>query len=845
MIKFRYSLLTLLVTVTIATGALLEINDSHPAIAQATNNTTSTTDVAAPRHKWIPLVITISSVGLASFIIQKALRSRRSRPSQHRSIDYYEAEFGCGPVARFSSQSTDTATSPETSPNQVAEASEIPHQTARSSNWTAPNTDTNRDADIQDIQRFTSPELQPPELESKEDGNNHSVSEPSGSIGSTRDMLTNAGLAIPNTESSSAESSSAEHPMTDAPTPETPSLRDRYLTVIDQIVNITLKGQLRSKEQIYQQLVDEISTGTGEIFERCLQMRLDTTKAQVDNAIDEIKQARASRTLRALQAIQGEWERYQVEQKVTGAIATATQAILTAPDDEQFTTWIRWIDPNHENGVALDQLNALSQALEKGMSEAETPDSYQYIRQLIAGIRKGVESCQRLDDYLIRWVYEVPSSIGFEGTPKQWGPWKLWSQKAIGLLPKQLFQTLADNQSVSEFVRRQSSIGLQDCAELVIVLQYLQSGLVAWFEKQPYDSKWGTKQSIATFLTFAVIWSQLSIGFEQSTRLSADDRQKISQGCFQLILQGLRTFSQQSFFPLYGGVFALLSGEYLKDTLNYLDVPLRQVKGTQEKARILTLLGYSQRALGNYDRSIEFHQQALEIAQAANDQPCVIANLNHLSRTYVTQKNYTDAIGQSQRALVLARQVGDRLGEANALTNLGYSEVLSARQLERIEPESCEMAISYLQQGLTLSEKLGDRQSQSLCYNSLGIAYVILEQAETAIPYLEKGVQTAQMSGDFYLQGLNFSYLAEAHYGLGHREQAVAAAFLGMYLLDQIQASEWRQPAELLTLLEGQLGDAAFQTLRAQARSIIIAVIGVDGYDHLPQLLETYKRSLN
>lgn len=636
--------------------------------------------------------------------------------------------------------------------------------------------------------------------------------------------------------------------MTDTPTPETPSLRDRYLNVIDHIVNITLKGQLRSKEQIYQQLVDEISTGTGEIFERCLQTRLDATQTQVDNAIDEIKQARASRTLRALQAIQGEWERYQAEQKVSVAIAAATQAILTAPDDERFTTWVRWIDPNHENGVALDQLKALAHALEQGIEqglrEGTTSDSDQDIQHLIAGIRKGIESCQRLDDYLIRWVYEIPSSIGFEGTPKQWGPWKLWSQQSISFLPKQLFQALADNQPVSELVRRQSSIGLQDGAELVIVLQYLQSGLVAWFEKQPYDSKWGTKQSIATFLTFAVIWSQLFTGFEQSS-LSATDRQQLSQGCFQLVLQGLRTFSQQPFFPLYGGVFALLSGEYLKDTLNYLDVPLRQVKGTQEKARVLTLLGYSQRALGNYDRSIEFHQQALEIAQSANDQPCVIANLNHLSRTYVTQKNYTDAIGQSQRALVLARQVGDRLGEANALTNLGYSEVLSARQLERIEPESCEMAISYLQQGLALSEKLGDRQSQSLCYNSLGIAYVILEQPEAAIPYLEKGVQTAQMSGDFYLQGLNFAYLAEAHYGLGHREQAVAAAFLGMYLLDQIQASEWRQPAELLTLLEGQLGDAAFQALRAQARSIIIAVIGVDGYDHLPQLLDTYKRSLN
>ena len=93
-------------------------------------------------------------------------------------------------------------------------------------------------------------------------------------------------------------------------------------------------------------------------------------------------------------------------------------------------------------------------------------------------------------------------------------------------------------------------------------------------------------------------------------------------------MQILRSFAQQKYFPLYGGIFASFSGDSLRSALNYLDEPLRTVEGTQEKARILTLLGYSLRALGQLEVAKAFQEQALEIARAAGDRACEIANLN-------------------------------------------------------------------------------------------------------------------------------------------------------------------------------------------------------------------------
>jgi hypothetical protein len=143
-----------------------------------------------------------------------------------------------------------------------------------------------------------------------------------------------------------------------------------------------------------------------------------------------------------------------------------------------------------------------------------------------------------------------------------------------------------------------------------------------------------------------------------------------------------------------------------------------------------------------------------------------------------------------------------------------------------------------------LSERLGDGQSQALCFSSLGIAYVVIQQPEKAIAYLEKGWQAAQFSGDLYLQGVNLTYLAEAAYSLQNWETTIYTGTLGAYLLEQIGSTDWRKAAGLLTILQGQMGMEAFQSLLRQQRPKIIPIIGVDGYDYIPQLLQKYRDSM-
>lgn len=621
--------------------------------------------------------------------------------------------------------------------------------------------------------------------------------------------------------------------------PEPTSLRDRYLALIDKIVEITLKGQIRSKEQVYQMLVQDIGTGTGEIFERCFGERLDATENLLKNEKDEIKQAKANRSLRALKTIQGEWERWQKDNRVDREIASSIQQILTAESNGRLLAILQIIDPNKQHPLTLDQLQQLSKSVHQQMLQTTNPETERDLQQITVGIAKGLESWQRLEPELVGWIYQ-PQQLGFAGSPEQNGPWAFWAKKVNSAFANALLQSIARGESIVEFAAKQSNVELGTLLELAIVLQCLQRALVTWFDKQVYDSKVSAKASISTYITFSVIWSQLASGFNNSTKSG----EQLANACFQVTLQILRTFSQREYFPLYGGIFASFDGKALRHTLDYLDEPLRRVEGTQAKARILTLLGYSMQAAGAYERSILLHKQSLEIARMEGDKACEVANLNHISRNYVAQKNYQEAINYSQRALIMARQAGERQGEANALANLGYSEVFQARQLEEVEPEVYESAISYLEQGLLLSEKLGDRQSQAFCSSSLGIAKIALENPAGAIEYLVKGSQAAQFSGDLYLQGLNLAYLAQAYYSLNQLEQAIFAGSLAMYTLEQIGAMEWRQSAGLLTILRGQMGAESFKQSLAKSRASIIPVIGVDGYDYIPELLEKYQQSI-
>jgi tetratricopeptide (TPR) repeat protein len=615
-----------------------------------------------------------------------------------------------------------------------------------------------------------------------------------------------------------------------------PSLRDRYYATIDDLVELILTGkQIISQEYIYRVLAENIIPGTSEIIEGCLDERMQLSQHESESQSNAVKHSKIGHKIGTLKLIKTVLSRWQADRQSQLAVERNVESIIQGDPIERLSILLGLLDRNRTDFLSLTQIKLIGKALESAPEIYPDVASPEQLEQLAMGIERGSISLNNLEPHLVSWLYEGNSQIGF-GDKLDRSPWQIWSKYLTNPFVRELFQTIAQGRSIEDAIAINAGSYWDDWIELALILQGLQSGLSSWCAKQMYDMNWGKQMSVSIPITFAGIWCEIANGLNNAVKLNSASRSMLANACFEITTQLLFTTAQQPNFPLYGSIFASFSGRSLQATLSYFDRPLKQVDGTQEKGRLLTILGYSQQVLGQVDRAVEMHREAMEIAIQSGDTICEIANLNHLARIAIGQKGYDVAIDLSQRALICARQTGDKMGEANALINYGYSNVISAHDLERMTADISEVNITYLEQGIKIARTLTDDLSIALGCYSLGLAYLTIDRPEDAIGHLQLGLKAAQDVGNLYLQGLNLLYLAEAHYSWEKYKTAVYYGCLAMYLLHQIEATEKQQVVNLISIIRGRQGNDWFDNLLTEYRDRLVTIIGVEGWDYLPQL---------
>jgi hypothetical protein len=314
------------------------------------------------------------------------------------------------------------------------------------------------------------------------------------------------------------------------------SLRDRYNAFIDQIIAQTLKGEIRSKEQVYQYLVEQLESGTGELFERCLNEQVSTLETAVKST-DERKQSKAIRQLRAIKTLQDVWQEWLKNHQATTACQNAVTSILNAEPENRLSQLIQALDPNQNYTFKPTQIQQLAQDIQDSANGLTDESQAYLLRQMALGLTKGVKTFNQLEGSIITWMYESPAANFGIGTQSTKGPWASWAKLVTSPLVQNLFLTQANNQSAASLVLNLQTIDLAAWVELLVVLQGLQNSLVTWFDQQPYNFQAGKNLAGVTFMVFAVIWSELSNGFSQAQNLPPGDRQSLTQACFQIVLQ--------------------------------------------------------------------------------------------------------------------------------------------------------------------------------------------------------------------------------------------------------------------------------------------------------------------
>jgi len=120
---------------------------------------------------------------------------------------------------------------------------------------------------------------------------------------------------------------------------------------------------------------------------------------------------------------------------------------------------------------------------------------------------------------------------------------------------------------------------------------------------------------------------------------------------------------------------------------------------------------------------------------------------------------------EAETSLALARQSGDRLGEAIALTDLG------AIGLNEGDPQR---AVNFLEPALTISRELGDKDREFDIVGNLGMAYLTARQPGRARDLFQHVLAYARTKGDPYAEKLALERLAIAFGNLGDPTRAIA-----------------------------------------------------------------------
>ncbi len=178
----------------------------------------------------------------------------------------------------------------------------------------------------------------------------------------------------------------------------------------------------------------------------------------------------------------------------------------------------------------------------------------------------------------------------------------------------------------------------------------------------------------------------------------------------------------------------------------------------------LTSLGLAYDALGQYQRALEFHQQHHDIAREIGDRRGEASSLGNLGNAYHSLGQYQRAIDFYQQSLEIKREIGDRRGEANSLGGLGIAyDALGQYQ----------RALEFHQQHHDIAREIGDRQGEANSLNNLGIAYDALGQYQRALEFHQQHHDIAREIGDRRGEASSLGGLGNAYNSLGQSQRAL------------------------------------------------------------------------
>jgi tetratricopeptide (TPR) repeat protein len=179
---------------------------------------------------------------------------------------------------------------------------------------------------------------------------------------------------------------------------------------------------------------------------------------------------------------------------------------------------------------------------------------------------------------------------------------------------------------------------------------------------------------------------------------------------------------------------------------------------------ILLSLASAYMQLGEYPKSIDLSEKALEIARRIGDIHGEGNALDNMGSAYMYLGEYRKAIDLHQEAVEKHRRIGDVRGQGRDLGNIGLAYVNLGEYRK---------AIDLYEKTLDLHRRIGDVRDEGNDLGNIGLAYANLGEYRKAIELSEKALEIDRRIGDVHGEGNDLGNMAFAYTALGEYRKAI------------------------------------------------------------------------
>lgn len=180
------------------------------------------------------------------------------------------------------------------------------------------------------------------------------------------------------------------------------------------------------------------------------------------------------------------------------------------------------------------------------------------------------------------------------------------------------------------------------------------------------------------------------------------------------------------------------------------------VNNIELEVNSLNMIGVVYRRMDAIKPALDFHKKALDIANKVEKpsqtlKASIAVSQNSMGNIYLTLKQYDLAIKEFEKSLIIEKQLNNRLGLAINYQNLGYADEAKGE---------LELALKNYKRSLDYNNQIDSEVGRVICYNSIGQVYIKQKKYTDAKIIIEEGLKKAIKLNDQF-------YIASAYINLG------------------------------------------------------------------------------